>query len=480
VAYMKDKTGRRLDSFEVVDTRLRRRDVPSYSAYKVMATPPTYTAGAADAASAITSSFKIEPENRGAFTFLGGAPVRLASLNNNVGINTNSYLGTAPFWSVEFHTDAPKIEIIQGGAGSSGRYRLIVDGQKTQADAIPARNSTSRFYDLYDWAGVRKMRHYRIEADTTFRFGGVNITKIDTIVRAADERPTIIMGDSFTEPSVRDNSADPFVHDGWPGVFGRALGLRNCTPRGSGGTGYLNPGTAPRVKFRDRFMQDVVAFNPVRLFFAGGINDANREPTYTPQMAHDEALILFNMAKTELPNAEIAVFSPWCSRGSNASLWSFSAAIQAAATEAGLPFYDLLGMTRDEDRISTTLAAPITAPTTSISLTGAVPIGSVLRIGNTYSGSTTTFMQNAQVTAITGTGPYTVNLLSTFNGTAPIGATVVTSGNPWTYGDGRQGATTDNGPSDLTISDDTTHPTVLGHESAGLAALQKYVAKMPY
>lgn len=473
MAYMRDNTGRRLDSFRVLDAApFRVRDLPGVSDLSVMASPPTYTAGVSGAASAISSGVQYHPVNRGAFTYMGGNPT--LDVENNMRINASAQIvGTAPPWACEFFLDDDRFEVCYKGASGSGNYRVLVDGQLTSASFIPFKADGGNYKDLFVF-GSRARRRIRLEFEATFRFSGVIVSPTGWIVATPEEAISLVIGDSFTEPTIRGTGS--FQHDGWVSVFGRGLGLRNMAPRGSGGTGYLNPGTGGRVKFRDRFLSDVVAFDPARVFFAGGINDANREgssPSYTAAMTYAEALLLFDLAKSELPNAEIGVFSPWCATGVTGSLLAHSLAIKQAAEESGLPFYDLLGMTPDRLRVKTTLTAGISSGS-SISVAHFIPQGAMVRVPTTtLSGG----IAYRRVTGVSGTGPYTLTLDSA-PGTLASGTAVETSGRPWSWGSGRVGATNGSGPNDLYISDDSTHPSPDGHAAAGRAAFQAYVSTL--
>lgn len=463
---------------------LRQRRLIGDGTWQVLASPPTRTRGVANAASTITNVVKASAGDKGAFTFRGPKSV--------IGLDVNGYMSFANTlqssqvpWAIEFITDAPLFDIILGG-NITPAYRLVVDqydglGPRLVAAAPYADPGTSSLYrDLYDWSGVRKLRHYRIECESTFRFGGVDLGPQDSIHPPSEEDATIIIGDSFSEPTIQDTDAtNRFYGDGWVSIFGRALGLRNCYPSAKGGTGYLNPGTG--VTVRSRFLNDVVAQNPARLFFACGLNDANREPTYTAQMEYDECVTLFTLAKQQLPSAEMGVFSPMASGPPSASLYAFGDAIKAAATVCSLPYYDLFGMTAVPNRITASLTATTTASST-ISVSASIPAGSWIRVGGSSGGwgvtpNVTSFVKT---TGVSGTGPYSLSLATAVAAGIPSGAPVVSTGLPWVAGStGRQGATA-NTPRDLLIGGDSTHPTIYGHQVLGRAGVKAYMTTVPF
>jgi hypothetical protein len=469
---------------------LRGRDLAGVVERTVLATPPTYTAGVAGGATAISPVRTISPNDRAALTYFGGKPATSASINNFMGIGLDPAYplqSTPPPWAAEFYSDTLNMEVVFAANSSVATcYRLVVDGQLTTAGTsgvVAGHADTAIYRDLYVFATTR-MRHFRLEMDGGSRFAGLNVDSAASVTRAADEDFTIIVGDSFTEPTIRDTGIATFSkHDGWAGVFGRAIGARNYMLSGSGGTGYLNPGSGGRVKLRDRFLTDVVAYNPKRVFFAMGINDANREvtPGYTAQMCYDECTTLFALAKSQLPYTDFNVSSPWTAKdGASSSIYAFTEAIAAAAAVARFTFFDVAAMVPRQHRVTTTLASQYTSGS-SISTLAPVPVGASVIVGTPSWGSTPATIGGGTVTGVTGSGPYAVSFGNAVAaGTIPAGSAVSTLGRAWTFGGGRQGATNGLGPSDVDISDDSTHPTVLGHKKAGRAAFQAYASQLVY
>ncbi len=456
-----------------------------------MATPPTYTAGVANAATAISPVRSISPNDKAAITYFGGKPATSASINNFMGIGLDPaypLVGTPPPWAAEIYSDTMNIEPVFSANNSVATcYRLIVDGQLTTAGtngAVAGHATTSLYRDLYTFS-TSKLRHFRLEMEGGSRFAGFNVDSTATVTRTPDEDLTIIVGDSFTEPTIRDTGIATFSKwDGWAGVFGRAIGARNLMMSGSGGTGYLNPGTGGRVKLRDRFATDVVAYNPKRVFFSMGINDANREagsPSYTAQMCYDECTTLFALAKSSLPYTDFNVMSPWTAKdGATSSIYAFTEAIAAAAAAAGFLFFDVAAMVPRPLRVTTTLASAY-ASGSSISTVAPLPVGSSVIVGTMAWGTTPATVGGGTITGVTGSGPYATTFGATVaSGAIASGSTVSTLGRAWTWGGGRQGATNGLGPSDFDISDDSTHPTVLGHKKAGRAAFQAYASQLAH
>jgi lysophospholipase L1-like esterase len=359
------------------------------------------------------------------------------------------------------YADGTYLEI--RGKGAGGKARVRVDGQLISATPTTFTNDGST-YLLPLTFGARAVRRITVEADSSFAFGGVRTNATDTIVPAPVASPRcIVLGDSFTDGT--GATAQP---TNWVRRFAEAMGWPDTWASGLGGTGYLNPGSGGRVKFRDRVAADVIAYSPDVVIVAGGLNEVSGigAATYTASQLQAEAVALFAQIKAGLPNALLVVVSPFWRNGVETynaagagALLAARDAIKTAAVAAGAVFLDVLELPLAAS-VSTTLAASASSSATTVSLTDPVPIRSTIGIG---SGGT---YERRVVTALSGTGPYsaTVAALTSAHGSGEAVATVGAS--LWT-GTGKAGATTGAGNSDLIVISDGTHPSQAGHELIG-------------
>jgi lysophospholipase L1-like esterase len=436
----------------------------------VMASPPTIGAITTTSAAAITWSVNSQvaagPIGYGNFTFRGcGNIVSLGSGSpDNIFVKakhlTDPVSTYAPF-NVDFLFDGTYLEI--RGKGAGGKARVRVDGQLISATPTTFTNDGST-YLLPLTFGARAVRRITVEADSSFAFGGVRTNATDTIVPAPVASPRcIVLGDSFTDGT--GATAQP---TNWVRRFAEAMGWADTWASGLGGTGYLNPGSGGRVKFRDRVAADVIAYSPDVVIVAGGLNEVSGigAATYTASQLQTEAAALFTQIKAGLPNALLVVVSPFWRNGVETynaagagALLAARDAIKTAAVAAGAIFLDVLELPLAAS-VSTTLAASASSSATTVSLTDPVPIRSTIGIG---SGGT---YERRVVTALSGTGPYsaTVAALTYAHNSAEAVATVGAS--LWT-GTGKAGATTGAGNSDLIVISDGTHPSQAGHELIG-------------
>ena len=91
---------------------------------------------------------------------------------------------------------------------------------------------------------------------------------------------------------------------------------------GVGATGYLNPSTGGKVKFRDRVQNDIINLNPDVVIVAGGINDHS---AYSAAAIQTEASLLFSTFETALPDVALIGLSPFWNKGveSTPGIWLF-------------------------------------------------------------------------------------------------------------------------------------------------------------
>ena len=449
-----------------------RRTLPHLSQIDaIMATPPTI--GASSATSSITSGVYI-PSVSGSGSYATALLDRIAYRGGggivpvSVDYPGNQYVkgtsltstasGSAPFCT-DIMTDAPVVEFRYNGGGD--KIRIRVDGQLVSATPITLVNDGS-FYFLPITFATRAFRRISIEQGSSSKFSGFQIGPSDTIELPAMRGPRcIVVGDSFTEGT----GATAGAASDWVRRFGEAMGWDDVWASGVGGTGYLNPGTAGRVKFRDRLANDVIPFAPQIVMWAGGLND---QGTYTAANIQAEALACYQAIQAGIPGVVQVVLSPFWPAGVETyptSLLDTRDAIKAAAAAASTTaqpvyFVDLIEMPVGATPVTTTLAAASSASATSLSSTAFIPTGATIEV------DTGTLRERRVITNVTGVGPYTLSVKA-MTGAHASGVAVRQVGPGYMTGSGQVGTTTGNGNADILRSSDGTHPTQAGHEHIG-------------
>lgn len=494
MAYMRDSTGTRLDSFPVASSRLRRRDCPGWRALPgVNTAAATATAGASGAATTITGSTLLGPWEASCFGYFGakvsfsGSSYPFYTLYsttiNSGGVNPYPTGLTSPSpYAVEFDLDTPdgKFEILQRGSG--GGIRVMVNGHYISSGPTFAPAADGGFYlQLVTLAAGAGTYRIRLECSVNTYFGGIRVSPLAAVI-AAPPRPQrwLVLGDSYTEPTISDNAAS-IGWDGWVQQLSYALGV-DMWSAGRGGTGYLQQ--LPSGSGANNFLQrinDVIANAPDVVIFAGGINDyANA----TAAAIGAQALACCQAIKTALPNTQLIVLSPFFPRGFQSyptNLLATADAIKAAAQTVDATYLDLLRLPAppqgagDNGTVTapaaSTLAAAAASGATSLSAGVKYPNGTYLQIG------TGTNAEVRRCTGTSGTGPYTVN----FGGNTPSGGggglssahvageTVTPVGPGYLSGLGRLGNATGDGNAERFTGTDATHPTIAGHRNIARA-----------
>jgi lysophospholipase L1-like esterase len=476
---MKDSTGRRLDSFKVADTRLRKGNVPGLAAIPgAMTTPPTINSAAA---TQLTGGAVIPPWQPGAYTISGGFASKDTNYpdDGNYGVKGMYANSSLPPWAVECELDIAdptgRFEIqVKPNSSSSFRVGISANGgimQYTHA-GYTAKDGTNQ-YHLFTMGAAGRYR-LRIELDSNARFFGVSVLPTDTVrATKATGKRLVVVGDSYTEPTIVD-SGNYTGNAGWVQRLGMLLGV-NAISCGSGGTGYVNPGAGGRVKFRDRSADWLKYLRAGDiLMFAGGINDTS----YTAAQVGTEAAACFALCPKDV---ELVVLSPFWPRGFQSystNLLAVRDAIKTAAVAAGAKYLDLLQLPPIETLpAATTLAAATTGTPSQISTVANIPNGTWIQIG------TDTNAEIRMTTGRSGTGPYTLSFGGSYNGltgggnlarTHASGDPVIPCG-PGAYtGTGKQGTTVGDGNADRYTGSDATHPTKDGHLHIAVHAAKQY------
>jgi len=449
----------------------------------VMSSPPTITNGVANASTAIIGSVRVSSFRTECFLVLGGPSKRGTGFPDYNGLRLGQYpqITSSCPTAVEFEfvtsDSTGRFEIDWKGANSG--VRVCVGnalGQWEYATAGASRTVPGDGNGYLDLVTLGAAGTYRIRLEFTAdtRFYGIRCLPSDTI-RAVKRRPVRVMcvGTSMEEPTFSE--AGTFFHaDGWPIILSHLTGW-DVWPAGSGGTGYLNPGSG-RVKFRDRLANDVIPFAPdVVIWGSGPMNDWSYGST-TPAQLEAEALACYQMISAALPNCkQILLTGTWPAGITSIPVgyWQFVEAVERAAATAGIDVLDTLRQRVPDYLVaygdgawSSTTTASASSGASSISV-ASIPAyfaqantgtdGWWVRIGSGASQCV------RRVSSYSGTGPYSLSLANTLPATFASGTAVSLGAESYITGTGRQGATANDGNADVMTGNDGTHFTKQGH-----------------
>lgn len=307
----------------------------------VMASPPTLTLSAANAASAIANSVLWRSTNNGAlanldrFRYLGGnVKVQGTGYQGENVIAQNVALQTSKgYFFVEFMFDGQAFEWVSRGL--NGNFRVLVDGQYVDAAPVVLDNSGSVFRYLVDF-GSRAMRHVLVECFQAFL--GIGVAATDTIwpPRVPVGPRVIFFGDSYTGPSSSEGAARTYTFYG--ATAARLLGWRDYWASGVGGSGYtVSNGVAV---FADRVPTDVTPFSPDIVVVFGGQNDLGAAQSVLAAAAS----ATFNAIRAGLPGASLIVVGPnRATSNPTANAVQSRDTLRQAANAAGALFVDMVG-----------------------------------------------------------------------------------------------------------------------------------------
>lgn len=229
-----------------------------------------------------------------------------------------------PQGAIEFVCVDSFFEFSALGAGNA-RYRIYSDGL-IGVETADLPNSGNGIVHKVDF-GSAASRTIRIE-EVRGRavFGNVR-TATPPVPTSAPSSKLVIFGDSFTEGTGAATRVQGLSH-----MIARELGFRDYLLSGSGGTGWVNPGT--RVNGFNRWTLDVVNRAPTMLICLMGINDSNLGYAPTIQSTLPTKLAELRAA---YPNCLVHVFGCFNPQypGTVTGIDDIDAALQAATT--GLP-----------------------------------------------------------------------------------------------------------------------------------------------
>lgn len=329
--------------------QMRHRDAAlgNYLGYTHDASPPSVSHSATQLASSVLryayDRTAAVPRVHPAFLPLGGSYIQAgASFPDREAIKR---VKTSPSDSdgcvVEVLYTGSSLDFIVKGLGTAGaRYRVWVNGRPLSTYTTDTDVTGSLRYVNIAFASTG-MRLIRFECSGPFYGCAI---QSDAWLGAPARGPGprwIVFGDSHvdaTGAAQAPPATATFWPMGWAMRAGMALGW-DVWPSGSGGTGYLNPGSVPgRVKARDRYLTDVAAFSPAGVVFAFGSNDT----AYDQGALRAELDTLFALHKATLPSCQTVVTSNiFLTSSPTAQQTATHDTIQAAAAAAGFRFVSL-------------------------------------------------------------------------------------------------------------------------------------------
>lgn len=470
MAYMKDKTNRRLETVELLARTdfqgVRGLDFPGSGGIPVVdSSVATVALSAANASSAITNRQFIYPAHE-KFRVIGANPkVGTQFPDTNGWLITAQWAKTTPGpWAIEFDLDTVNgvFEVITKGSGQN--IRTLVNDRLVAFNGVALSNDGQGYLHTVTLPSGGNYR-IRLEFSSTMRFWGINIGPTDLIEAGARKRPRYPwVGDSFAEPTISDTAPQT----SWMGmtqVFGYCTGLE-IVPAGSGGTGFMNPGPngTGRVKFRDR-LPEVLAFpNLDGIIFQMTGNDQNYATADV--MAELQACIAMARAAGLSRWGQVVVVSTWWTTAfPPASLLDKNDAARELCATLNVPFVDTLTPSVPSP-VSGTITEATSTGSNNIKMSFLPPARSYLKFG---SGSTLEVRQvaNPNLTGAS-SAPYTVQVDLNPSNAHPIGDLVVQVGASLLSGTGKMSAPTGIGNADRMTGPDGTHASIVGHRARGI------------
>lgn len=257
-----------------------------------------------------------------------------------------SYTGNG---RIRFASFAPVLEIGWGDVGTTGQYRLKIDGEYVQAGQMV---QSGMAFIRYTWddgsAAYRKLRHYELEVGNP-KFIGIRAPSIYPPMPwpAEDRLRMVVHGDSMVA-SWSDSGTGPLLHGFTYDVIANLCGQPDTWPAGVGGTGWLATAVGTRSTFNQRIDLDVIAPAPDVIWEMGGRNDTSIGGMTQAGM---QALVdtWLGRVTAALPNVVILMTGPMAALGADNTDANFLKVAGAkAAAAANYPrnvrFIDNLGL----------------------------------------------------------------------------------------------------------------------------------------
>ena len=255
-----------------------------------------------------------------------GVPDNVYGRAKNISYDlSTSFAGQAV--AMEWYFDGDEIELLTKGTGHA--RRLLIDGLVTST-AFPLYPNDGSYRWTKVSFGSSATRHLRLESSGGGYFSGCRV-KAGQNIWAPSAYPgrLIVFGDSFTE-----GTGASYFYTGLGPLIAQELGYKDYWISGSGGTGWVNPGTGHTNGF-DRWTADVVNRAPTMVISLLGLNDNG---TGNDALIQSTLPTKLNELLTAHPNCLVHVCGIWdvsAPSGWGAGFESVNNAIIAGAT--GIP-----------------------------------------------------------------------------------------------------------------------------------------------
>ncbi len=433
--------------------------------------PPTVTAGAVNAASAIAGGVLWDLSAREHTMILGASPVRGVTWPDVQGIRPSLTYTTgmsAPPFALEFVLDTDdatgRWELFW--KGSNGTVRVLVlgaDGRWQQVTAgatfsHPADGNSYRDLITHGAAGVHMVR---LEFSGNAVPYGITTSPASSLRATSGRRSrALVVGDSFTEPTIVD-AGTWMTWDGWAQQLAHLTGW-DVWSAAKGNSGYLTGSPT----FRARLAADVIPAAPDLILWAGGINDSGQSVSAVVA----EAQACWAQVRAALPRCRQVVLAPFWRGGETTMsnvLVAMDRALQAAAVDAGLVYLPVfVGPAIAGHARTSTVATASATGQANLTVASANWLPSTTPHYVRVDGADPARAEVRRITNVTDLGE-TVRLTASSNWTYThaVGVPVEVVGPPLMTGTGRQGTVAGNGNADRFTSSDGTHPTRAGHRN---------------
>lgn len=270
-----------------------------------MASPPTITSSVAPT---IPSYVMLNWDNskllllNGAWAVAGATyPDQYMGIPSNIWYGSTSYGGSVG--AIEFDLTGSRFEVCTKGTGTA--YRIIVDGE-VSSNAFPTyTNDGGLKYTKIDF-GSTATRRIRFEAISNRAYvANFFFDPSATVTKPASYGQRLVMiGDSFTEGIGATNIASSLSVQ-----IAQELGFKDFWSSGSGGTGWVNPGSG-RIGGFARWTTDVVNRLPSMVLCMLGINDTSQSYESTIQSTLPTKLAELRAANPNVLVHVVGCFNP--------------------------------------------------------------------------------------------------------------------------------------------------------------------------
>lgn len=425
-------------------------------------------------ASSIDDAVHVYPSDAGAFTLHGARMVEGPLVGGSVASVVAYGASTGPQQSPSPYTVSTQLDTVDGSFDvvtrdlAATEVRITVDGEYITR-AGQAAPGTGGGAVIINVDGLSAGRHQiDVEFGGLTTFCGFNIGPLDGLTKNAPLSPlrVMVVGDSFTEPSVNDEAATYFKW-GFPQIMGRMLGCEVMSS-GSGGTGYTDPGDNDRTTVPLRVDTDVIPDAPDVVIWSAGLNDWGAEAD--PADVTTAVRSCITQVAEALPLTLQVVTSPLIATGYltyPTSLFEIRDAIQAAAVAEDVTYVDLMEITPEYlTQTGGELTSAVSVSASTFACDVSIRQGTLVRVGPAATA------EIRMIIGVSGTGPYTHTVANAFQLGHASGAPVAISGPGWCpTGSGDQANPTGLGVADRYCGPDGTHPTSDNPESGGHPAI---------